>query len=241
MSFRFHKGPALVTLFHDKSSPASRAIFNLLSSQHAHRDAPSSDAPPASPASPAPPSSSSSSSSSVSQNNSGDASGSEAGAGAGGGGGGWGSAYLRQAATDPSSAPFEFEVVDRSVQPPTPDQMRSILQYLERSPAPTSHAAQVAADTSTATNEAQRRRQILQTRLNQSKSDTQAQTQTQTTNTSSQISNGPLVVHWDEGFATNSLQGVQAMLERIQQQQQQRSATTANSTSNRPGGSCIVM
>lgn len=135
--------------------------------------------------------------------------------------------YLRQAADPPRSPLFQLEIVDRQSNPPTPDQMRSIIDYLVSDP-PSSSSLSSSREklyTSSAFDLAEHERRKLA--LKQHLANTGEQSGMP------KIKDGPLVVNWDDGSATTSLQGVQHMLKRLQDQ-----AHTDDTSPHSPG--CLV-
>lgn len=169
MSIRFHKGPSIITLFHDPTSSTSRSILSLLSSY---------SNPAASPHKPTP-STDHGESCVIEANSPAPSDASE---------------YLRSAASAPISLPIQLEVVDRKSNPPTPDQLRSIIDYLAEGTQPSS----------------QDRKDRLAPHLSHAGKAQDGMPK---------LKDGPLVVNWDEGSAATSLQGVKEMLHRLEKEQ----------------------
>lgn len=142
--------------------------------------------------------------------------------------GGGGMEFLRQAAADnPRTLPIELEIVDRRTNPPTSDQMRSIIDYLaaEPRPAESAESEKEAQYTSSGFNvtEHERRQKALQPHLATASGEA-------TGAGMPKIKDGPLIVNWDEGFATTSLEGVQDMLKRLQQDQPEKTKDSGGCT-----------
>ncbi|CBQ69409.1 conserved hypothetical protein [Sporisorium reilianum SRZ2] len=185
MSIRFHKGPSIITLFHDATSSTSKQVLQLLSAYNSNPHHPSASA-------------ASASSSSTRQESHGESCVVEA------------NAYLRQAASDPPRSPLiQLEVVDRRANPPTPDQLRSIVDYLAADTDPAAGAKKEAKYTSSGfdLNEHQRRKKALAQHLANGQTGKAGMPK---------IKDGPLVVNWDEGTAATSLEGVREMLHRLE-------------------------
>ena len=182
MSIRFHKGPSIITLFHDSSSPTSKAVLSLLSS---YTSRPSSLPSP-----------------SLSPPSNGESCIIEAQNGGAG-------EYLRQASSDPpsSSSQIQLEIVDRNKNPPTPDQMRSIIDYLTTDTSQNQNQNQEYTNSGFNLKEHERRKLALKPHLDASNSSGMPK-----------LKDGPVVVNWDEGTATTSLEGVKEMLKRLEQQ-----------------------
>ncbi|SOV07835.1 uncharacterized protein UDID_07144 [Ustilago sp. UG-2017a] len=234
MSFRYHKGPSIITLFHDPSSSTSKQILKLLSSYNKTNSRLSNRHHPS-------PSASAASSSSGSAANNGESCVIEAN------GGGVGE-YLGNAASDPpSNSAIQLEVVDRSANPPTPDQMRSIIDYLAAGTTATTSAPSSAAgfnptDTGIAQPDGER---YTNTGFNIEEHGKRKLTLPHHLATSSararkdseipEIKDGPIIVNWDQGTAATSLEGVKQMLVRIE-----RSASEEKSGKGEGGGGCVV-
>lgn len=182
MSIRFHKGPSIITLFHDSTSPTSKQVLQLLSSYNSN------------PHHPSPSTSATYGESCVIEAN---------GAGADA------NSYLRQAASDPPRPPLiQLEIVDRRANPPTPDQLRSIVDYLT-------------ADTTTAAGKAQKEPKYTTSGFDLDEHERRKKKLAQHLSGESgngvpKIKDGPLVVNWDEGSAATSLEGVREILHRLE-------------------------
>ncbi|PWY98951.1 hypothetical protein BCV70DRAFT_201168 [Testicularia cyperi] len=219
MSIRFHRGPSIITLFHDSSSSTSKQVLELLSSYRAggRRGALPS-------ASSGPGISGSHGESDVVEAANDVASGTE---------------YLRQAASDPSGSRIELEVVDRKLNPPTPDQMRSIIDYLTVDPNANTSANAASDSKATYTpsgfnlQEHNRRKMALQQHLAKSGADGSS------TSGMPKIKDGPIVINWDDGYATTSLEGVRDMLRRLDEQQS-ASHNDSTSRSTNTGSGCLI-
>ncbi|TKY88550.1 hypothetical protein EX895_002539 [Sporisorium graminicola] len=209
MSIRFHKGPSIITLFHDASSSTSKQVLQLLSSYNSNPHHPT-------------PSQASTSSSGTGGSH-GESCVIEAnGAGADA------NAYLRQAASDPPRSPLiQLEVVDRRANPPTPDQLRSIVDYLAADTDPDAASKKEANYTSSGfdLNEHQRRKKALAQHLSAEEG--------KGISGMPKIKDGPLVVNWDEGTAATSLDGVRQMLHRLE-------STRKEDKSGKDDSSCVV-
>ena len=134
--------------------------------------------------------------------------------------------YLRQAASDlPTTPPIQLEIVDRKANPPTADQLRSIVDYLATDPNPTKQPPKYTTSGFNLT-EHERRKKTLAQHL--AKNDTE--------NGMPKIKDGPLVVNWDEGSAATSLEGVKLMLQRLEAQ-----SATEDAKADKDGSSgCII-
>ncbi|CCF50153.1 hypothetical protein NDA11_000260 [Ustilago hordei] len=234
MSFRYHKGPSIITLFHDPSSSTSKQILNLLSSYNKTNSRLSNRHHPSPSASAAP-------SSSGSAANNGESCVIEAN------GGGVGE-YLGNAASDPpSNSVIQLEVVDRTANPPTPDQMRSIIDYLASgTTATTSTPSSAAGLNPTDTRIAQPdREKITNTAFNMEEHEkikfplphhlATSSAPARKDSAMPEIKDGPIIVNWDQGTAATSLEGVKQMLVRIE-----RSASEEKSGKSEGGGGCVV-
>ncbi|GAC95886.1 hypothetical protein PHSY_003464 [Pseudozyma hubeiensis SY62] len=188
MSIRFHKGPSIITLFHDSTSSTSKQVLQLLSSYNSNPHQPTPAA-----------TSSSSAPGSHGESCIVEAHGSGADV----------NAYLRQAASDPPRSPLiQLEVVDRKSNPPTPDQMRSIVDYLVADTSDTQQKEKKYTTTGFDLNEHERRKLALKKHLKDDPTGASGMPK---------IKDGPLVVNWDEGIAATDLQGVKDMLKRLQE------------------------
>lgn len=148
--------------------------------------------------------------------------------------GGGAGEYLRQAASEPPTpSPIQLEVVDRKANPPTPDQLRSIIDYLASDTTAPSSSTDAAPKYTTSgfdLNQHNRRKQALAPHLSSAGNNGDAD------GGMPKIKDGPLVVNWDEGTAATSLEGVKQMLKRLEDQ----AATDGTGKSERGGTSCIV-
>ncbi|EST09165.1 Thioredoxin-like fold [Kalmanozyma brasiliensis GHG001] len=202
MSFRYHKSPSVVTLFHDPSSSASKQVLQLLTAYNAAQTNPHRPTP----------SSASNGESCIVEAN---------------GGGADVNAYLRAAASDPPRSPLiQLEIVDRKTNPPTPDQMRSIVDYLVSDPSPTSPLGEEKARYTASgfdLREHERRKLALKKHLADEKGGGMPK-----------IKDGPLVVNWDEGVAATDVEGVKEMLERLKREAEEEKGR------EKDGGGCVV-
>ncbi|SNX86434.1 uncharacterized protein MEPE_05143 [Melanopsichium pennsylvanicum] len=237
MSIRFHKGPSIITLFHDTTSPTSKQVLQLLTNYSRNPHILTASVSVSNPTS----SSGSHGESCIVEANGGGADAtntSEA------------TSYLRQAASDfgLTGNAIQLEVVDRQANPPTADQLRSIVDYLAADPTSSMNNKLEPKYTSTGfdLNEHNRRKKALAQHLstsNSAKGTTNSNNDNNNNNYSRmpKIKDGPLVVNWDEGTAATSLEGVKQMLERLQDQAQAHQAANSNSNhASNGGGGCTI-
>ncbi|SPO23985.1 uncharacterized protein UTRI_03474_B [Ustilago trichophora] len=211
MSIRFHKGPSIITLFHDSSSATSKQVLQLLTSyNNPHRPSPAAAAG----------SGSHGESCIIEANGSGSDPTHTSNA----------TSYLRNLASDPPTTPaIQLEIVDRKANPPTPDQLRSIVDYLATTdPTHPNDSKKIPRYTTSGFDlaEHERRKKALAQHL---KSDGGH-------GGMPKIKDGPLVVNWDEGSAATSLQGVREMLMRLERS----NADQGREKGEKDSGGCIV-
>lgn len=114
-------------------------------------------------------------------------------------------------------------MVDRHSHPPTPDQLRSIIDYLAADPNPTENEKKEYTSTGFDLREHERRKMALKKHLDNGAEGKGGMPK---------IKEGPLVVNWDEGSAATSLEGVKEMLARLERESKGKEA--------KEGGGCVV-
>ncbi|SPO24206.1 uncharacterized protein UTRI_03474 [Ustilago trichophora] len=225
MSIRFHKGPSIITLFHDSSSATSKQVLQLLTSyNNPHR--PSTAAVASGLASG---SGSHGESCIIEANGSGSDPTHTSNA----------TSYLRNLASDPPTPPaIQLEIVDRKANPPTPDQLRSIVDYLA-----TTTTTDTTDSTSSSSHDRKKSSKHTTSIFDLSQHEKRKRNLAQHLKSDSgqggmpKIKDGPLVVNWDEGTAATSLEGVKQMLMRLERS---NNANQARGEGDKDAGGCIV-
>lgn len=171
--------------------------------------------------------------------------------------------FLKEAASPASSSlDLQLEVRERQKEPPTPGQIRTILEYLKASPssslagavaaaaaqagaAPESHPAAVGGGTSLVAGSkpgSARPQGAKRTRVKAAQQQPDdASNATDESSVARRLESSPLLlVDWDAGRASTDLAGVQEMIERWREEQASGKRSGGASSSDE-GGRCVVM